>query len=270
MIKLRSAADAKEAMKAARIIFNLELHFHKGNKKETHQCLKQHLGTNENTQAFYSLLSTKEYFGWLKKKIMQITFFERLLAFYQNSDFVLKCKNMVKIILHLILYSWDLIKDIYFLIVYAGFFPVSRNDFNTFGFQIFFILMLSILVPIVLNLFVLLLESPAHLTLKGKLILVSFSVVSQSAIGYVIGRVRISKEKILKHYGKWSLHEHSEKLVETISRLEHQSQRLAKLQSKLRSNEGIFESSIQALILLTAIAIHFRYKQMIYFDLRLP
>ncbi len=118
--------------------------------------------------------------------------------------------------------------------------------------------MLSILVPIALNLCVILLENPVHLSLKGKLILVSFSGVSQSALGYVISRIRITKENFLKHYGKWSLHEHSEKLVEAISRLEHQSQWLAKLQSKLRSNEVIIESSVQALILLTAIAIHFR------------
>jgi len=259
MIKLRSTDDANEATETAKMIFKLELQRHKGDEKETHQCLKHHLGTNENTQAFYSLLSTSQYFEWLKKKIMHQKLFERILTFYKSSEFALNCQNILRIILQLILYSWDLIKDVYFLIVYTQFFPVSRNDFNTFGFQIFFLLLLSILVPIVLNLFVLLLESPAHLTLKGKLILVSFSYVSQPAIGYAINRIQLTKGKILKRYRKWSLHEHSENLVETISKLEQQSQQLAKLQSKLRLNEGIFESSIQAIILLIVITIHFRY-----------
>jgi len=259
MINLRSTNDTYEAMETAKIIFELELQFHEGHEKETHQCLKQHIGTNENMQAFYSLITSSENFGRLKKKILHHGFVETILAFYKSSNFALNCQNILKIILQLILYSWDLIKDVYFLIVYAQFFPVSRNDFDTFGFQIFFILLLSILVPIALNLFVLLLESPAHLTLKGKIFLVSFSFVSQPAIGYVINRIKFAKEKILKRYRKLSLHEHSENLVETISKLEQQSQRLAKLKSKLRLNEGIFESSIQALILLLVIAIHFRY-----------
>ncbi len=244
----------------AKVLFKLELNFHKGKKEEIHRCLKQQLGTNENTQAFYSLLSSKTIFGWLKKKIMQIKIFRRIYLWWKRSLFVLQCHSLVKIIIHLLVYSWDLIKDVYFLIFYTNFFPISRNDFHSFGFQVFFILMLSILIPNVLNVFVLLAESPRHLTMKGKIILLCFSMVSQSTIGYAISRLHLTKEKLRKIYGKLPLHQHSENLIQNILKLEEQSQRLVKLQSKLRTNEGIYESSVQAIILLIVLAIHYRFK----------
>ena len=48
-------------------------------------------------------------------------------------------------------------------------------------------------------------------------------------------------------------------LTKKLKRLEIKICSLARLQSKLWLNEGVFESTVQALILLIAIAMRFRY-----------
>ncbi len=159
-------------------------------------------------------------------------------------------QNTLKIALHLGVYSWDLIKDVYFLVAYTKFFPISMNPFNSFSFQIFLILLLSILVPVLLNIVVILTEKTAKLTQKGKLILGTFSLVSQPVISYAKGRLQMQKEK---KTGDWT---------KPISKLDENLHYLDKLLARLRTNEGIFESSIQSLVLLIAIALTLRFVEL--------
>jgi hypothetical protein len=218
----------------AKLLFQLELNYHKGDAKLTHECIKNQLGTNEKAAEFYAALQANAFLEMLKDKI--------------NGKFILGhktifslFKNILKIATHLILYSWDFIKDVYFLIAYTQFFPVSRNPFSSFGFQIFLVLIMSIVVPYFLNLIVIL---TAKLSLKGKVILGSLSMLSQPIIAYSQNRLQIQRER---ETNKTTL----EEMAERISILDQ-------LQSRLRTNESIFESSIQALVLLIAIALNFR------------
>ena len=223
------------ASETAKLLFQLELNYHKGDARQTHECIKNQLGTNEKAAEFYAALKTKKSFlKLLKDKI------NRKLSF-ANRAYVSLFKNILKIVIHLFVYSWDFIKDVYFLIAYTKFFPVSRNPFSTFGFQIFLVLLMSIIIPYALNLIVIL---TAKLSLKGKLILGSFSMLSQPIIAYTNNRLQIQREK---ETNKHTL----EGMAESISKLD-------KLQSGLRTNESIFESSIQAIVLLIAIALNFR------------
>jgi hypothetical protein len=100
---------------------------------------------------------------------------------------------------------------------------------------------MSILIPYALNLIVIL---TAKLSLKGKVILGSCSMLSQPIIAYTHNRLQIQRER---ETNKNTL----EEMAESISKLD-------KLQSRLRTNESIFESSIQAIVLLIAIALNFR------------
>jgi hypothetical protein len=162
-------------------------------------------------------------------------------------------QNTLKIAIQLVFYSWDLIKDIYFLVAYTKFFPISRNPFNSFSFQIFLILLLSILVPVLLNIMVILTEKTAKLTHKGKIILGTFSMLSQPIIAYAKGRLQMLKEK---RPGYWT---------KPISSLDENLHYLDKLLARLRTNEGIFESSIQAVVLLIAIAFTLRFVLCIFY-----
>jgi hypothetical protein len=222
------------ATDTAKLLFQLELNYHKGDAKLTHECIKNQLGTNEKSAEFYAALQANAFLEMLKDKI------NRKWSF-ANETFFSFIKNILKIVVHLILYSWDFIKDVYFLITYTKFFPVSRNPFNSFGFQIFLVLLMSILIPYALNLIVILTEK---LSLKGKVILGSFSLLSQPIIAYSHNRLQIQRERETNKNT-------SEEMAENISKLD-------KLQSRLRTNESIFESSIQAIVLLIAIALNFR------------
>jgi hypothetical protein len=223
------------ASQTAKLLFQLELNYHKGDAKQTHECIKNQLGTSEKATQFYNALKTKKSFlVLLKDKI------NRKWSLV-NRTYVSLLKNILKIAIHLCVYSWDFIKDVYFLIAYTKFFPVSRNPFNSFGFQIFLVLLMSILIPNVLNLIVIL---TAKLSLKGKVILGSFSMLSQPIIAYTNNRLQIQRER---EKNKYTL----EEMAESISKLD-------KLQSRLRINESIFESSIQAIVLLIATALNFR------------
>jgi hypothetical protein len=222
------------ASETAKLLFQLELSYHKGDARLTHECIKNQLGTNEKSAEFYAALQANAVLEMLKDKTNRkyILGHKKIFSLF---------KNILKIVIHLILYSWDFIKDVYFLITYTKFFPVSRNPFSSFGFQIFLVLLMSLIIPNALNLIVIL---TAKLSLKGKVILGSFSMLSQPIIAYSQNRLQIQRER---ETNKNTL----EEMAESISKLD-------KLQSRLRTNESIFESSIQAIVLLIAIALNFR------------
>ncbi len=234
LISLHGIGNTLAASETAKLLFQLELNYHKGDAKQTHECIKNQLGTNEKSEEFYAALKANAFLEMLKDKI------NRKWSF-ANRTYLSLFKNILKVIIHLCVYSWDFIKDVYFLMAYTKFFPVSRNPFSSFGFQIFLVLLMSIIIPNVLNLIVIL---TAKLSLKGKVILGSFSMLSQPIIAYSQNRLQIQRER---ETNKTTL----EEMAERISKLD-------KLQSRLRTHESIFESSIQAIVLLIAIALNFR------------
>jgi hypothetical protein len=244
-LKEENTDDIVEAIKFATSIFHLELKCHKGDLSQTHQCIKNKLGTNEKSKKFYSLLEASVHFELTKKNILK--------KYFHGFDTIgLMVKNKLRLALHLALYSWDLIKDVYFLIAYAKFFPISRNPFASFSFQIFFILLLSILIPVLLHTIIILTEKTAKLSYRGKIILGSFPMLSQPVIAYAKDRLLMLKEK---KSGDWSW-------TKPVSRLDENLHYLDKLLARLRNNEGIFESSIQAVVLLIAIAFTLRFVEL--------
>ena len=242
----------------AKCLFRLELEFHGGNIQETHACLKKHVGTNEISQTFYQLLASPDEPKGLISRLWNQSAAKVLLNKLAQSKVGLYLKHGLKLLAQIFYHSSDLIKDIFFLIIYSQFFPVSRNDFDTFQFQLFFILLLTIVLPNLLNIVVLLLESPSHLTVRGRVVLVMFCSVSQTVLGYATSKMRFAQEKLLMSYSELTSQQ-SMNLTEKLKRLEIKICSLARLQSKLWLNEGVFESTVQALILLIAIAMRFRY-----------
>jgi len=168
-------------------------------------------------------------------------------------------KTVFTIFLQIIVYSWDLIKDIYFLVVYAQFFPISRNSFTSFGFQTFLILLLSILIPNLINIIVLLTEKTSSMNMNEKIFLTLFVFVSQSMIGYAINRIHLMKEKLHRLYSNHNFDDLKTIAADQWKKLEDDISKLLIIQSRLRLTEGTFESSIQATVLILVIAIDFRY-----------
>ena len=237
----------------AMILFELELNFHKRNPIKVHECLKRHIETNHFVQKFYSILTLQRHHGLLHGKFSNFDRVHFIQNICRRSLIISTVKMCFKIIAHLILYSWDLIKDVYLLFVYSEFFPLSINSFASFGNQTFLFLLLSILVPNIFNILVLITESSVDLPINGKLLLICFVFVSQSIVGYSINRIQFRKERLQRYCSKSSFEHQQQKMTEGIKVLEQDCFKLNRLQAKLKENENTFESSVQALILLMAI-----------------
>ena len=82
-----------------------------------------------------------------------------------------------------------------------------------------------------------------------------FVYVSHSSISYVINNIQFVRGKLEQ---KLSSSITLEMQTETITRLEEQEIYLRKLHAMLKNTEGVFESSIQAVILVLTLALHFR------------
>ena len=82
-----------------------------------------------------------------------------------------------------------------------------------------------------------------------------FVYVSQSSISYVINKIQFVRGKLEQ---KLSSSITLEMQTETITRLEEQEIYLRKLHAMLKTTEGVFESSIQVIVLVLTVALHFR------------
>ncbi len=134
------------------IIHKSEKEIHRGQMKEFHNCIKEILGTNHNTEMFYSLndpVSKKEK---LTNYIRTFKQTRTLIDFYTNTQASIWIHHCLLGIFRIILYYIDLIKDIFFVIVYVQYVPISTVRFFSFNNIIFFLLCIIIIVPLFANL----------------------------------------------------------------------------------------------------------------------
>jgi len=257
MIKLQCTTAAQSSRIAANL-FHLELAFHKRNATEAHLCLKSNLGTDESSKLFYHLLSLRSFKFGAFGAFLRIRVVEIVQDFLRTSSTISFVNMCLKIAFQLFVHSWDLIKDIYLLFVYSEFVRLSIDAFASFGFQTFIILSTSIVIPNILNIVYLVSEKSGFLQTRARLLLIIFAPVSQSVIGYTINRIQFAKKNLQIEYSKFAPEHRHQMLAESIRTFEKTVYNLSHLQAKLRTNEGTFECSVQALVLIIAIAIILR------------
>jgi hypothetical protein len=141
-------------------IHKIEREIHRGNMKNFHVCIKDILGTNHNTEMFYSLneeLSLKEK---LKAYVRTFKHAGTWTDFYTNTEASVWINHCVLGIFRIVLYYIDLIKDIFFVIVYVQYVPISTVHFFSFNNIIFVLLCIIIIVPLFANFVLLLVINP--------------------------------------------------------------------------------------------------------------
>jgi len=128
-----------------------ELDFHKQNESDFHFCVKNNLGTNGTTKNLLKLLSPPskiivicQKLGFTKILKMREIFSSENVCFVKVTTFLL---GFVTGILNIGLYFIDLVKDVVFAILLRHKISVVLQNFETFGFQMFFITILSLLLP---------------------------------------------------------------------------------------------------------------------------
>ena len=99
---------------AASAIFRAEVNLHEGNHGEAHVCLKKHLGTNSDSQLFCQYLKARKPSS---RKFHGIDKLQEVIGSVQQTAAFSIAKFIVSSMLQSVVYSWDLVKDIYLLSV---------------------------------------------------------------------------------------------------------------------------------------------------------
>ena len=155
-----------------------------------------------------------------------------------------------------VVYSWDLVKDIYLLSVYFLF--VDLSNFYYFDSQVVVILLMSICIPNLLNIILLLTEKIDSVPPIVRGVLIPIVFLSVAVTNYALNKIQFVKESRQWLWKEPQSTNEREKF-ESYSMLKNQESQLTVLNAKLKITEGIFESSIQALVLMVTVATSLRY-----------
>ena len=264
MISLIHCEDVVQASGAAKTILNAELNFHGRNIGEVHSCLKKHLGTNSAYWLFNKCLRDRKPI----LEFAKLRFLHELMDNFKLTTTFSFGKFIFNSLIQIIVYSWDLVKDLYFLAYYSHFGQISISNFGSFDSQVLIVLIISITLPNLLNVVVLLKENLSTVPCKVRRLLVLIVFLSVSVtnyalnkIQYIKGRNQKSLEKLTSSAkGRHSGDSQRESVPLTLeSKFQNQECQLTSLLAKLKINEGIFESSIQAIVLMITVAVSLRY-----------
>jgi len=249
----------------AELFFQLECIHHKQNVGDVLICLKNKLGTNETTQwiinqsvgkqsSIAKLLSSCD--SWLKELCSNFTPF-KLMRHKAN-----KCKNVMIIVKHqliasgqIISYYLDFIKDTYLVILL--FQNVSlKNNFLSFEFQLLLFTVLSICLPQLANILYVIYCTVFKTFRRTSGILMSATFFLIPAVSlYIVnrfnGKREIEKKKNRLSFNKFILKK------EITPNQQIYVYRWNLFYSVLKTNEILFENTIQLLLLLLVIFIKF-------------
>ena len=238
--------DSSNKLEMSKTIFVTEAYIHRGNISEIYACLKK-LGTNSNTQFFFQCLINRRFI------------YQDQLEQLKSTTLFAIAKFIFISVIQIIIYSWDVVKDLYFLAFYCSFGQISEKQFSSFDSQVFLVLIVSILLPNLLNIVVLLLDNQGIVLVRVRKCLVLMVFLSVSVTSYVLNKTRYMMER-LKGITVESLASSVERKQTSDSqlRLAQHEYLLMSLNAKLKTNEGVYESTIQAVILMVTVAVRLR------------
>ena len=239
--------DSSNKLEMSKTIFVTEAYIHRGNISEVYVCLKKKLGTNSDTQFFFQCLINRRFI------------YQDQLEQLKSTTLFAIAKFIFISVIQIIIYSWDVVKDLYFLAFYCSFGQISEKQFSSFDSQVFLVLIVSILLPNLLNIVVLLLDNQGIVLVRVRKCLVLMVFLSVSVTSYVLNKTRYMMER-LKGITVESLASSVERKQTSDSqlRLAQHEYLLMSLNAKLKTNEGVYESTIQAVILMVTVAVRLR------------
>ena len=254
----------KQPSVAAKALFKLEYHFHSEDESATLICLKENLGTSEITQWFFGLLKPKNWikrsFSSLQKELKQRFFksstktknVSNLIKNYTFQRFLVVLKTQLAVLIQIIFYFLDLIKDSYLLVILYQKVSLLR-PFNSFEIQILFFTSLSIALPQICNfiLMIYFLTSKKIHQISGFILSITFVIIP--AVGlYLTNRFKSRKEIQLKET-KLELKSICFKPSYYQSKVENWMFR----SSVLKMIEAMSENTVQVSLLLFVILLKF-------------
>jgi hypothetical protein len=247
--------NGEKAHGIAKLFYNLECKYHSGNIESVHICIRRNFETNENAKELFKLLrkpptKRKSYHKLIPSAILKVL----------NTQFAASAYFYLLVSAKLLAYYVDMYKDIYVIIEFSEFITLSNLNFNSFGFQVYIMLIVSVTLPLIFNWFTLY-HAKEWLHLKPKNInlalLIVWPLVPAVAI-YVTSKQNFLTQRVktLQHYNKGNL-KNVPQLIKTLTKNDFLMQQSSTLLSDLRSNENATEHFVQSLVLILLIALKF-------------
>jgi hypothetical protein len=260
--KLNQLQDTESQTEVAKLLFKLEYFHHKENQKSTWLCLKNNLGTNDDSKTFFDLLKPQNG-AIVKMSNLLAIFLQKLITkFYsiskctknnQCSKLVLLIKHQVIAFFYIAFYYLDLIKDCFLLTLL--FQKVSLlGSFYSFEVQLLFLTSLSIFLPQIANAtFVVYSTVTKNIHLASGIVLF-FLVFLLPAVGIqLLARFKYNHESDTR---KSSPEQNTKSYMAQVQKWSFRT-------SFLKMNEILFENTIQIYILMFLILMKFSSTQTI-------
>jgi hypothetical protein len=246
--------EEEKAQDIAKEFYKLESKYHSGCKENIYTCIKRNFGTNENSKHLFKCIEQKPKQCNLFKKVIHtvVIHFWKIPCSQRVCFIVLVCAKLFS-------YYTDLYKDIYILVKFSKFVPISTLKWNSYGFQVFIVLIVSVTLPVIVNLFALTYGKKC-LQLKSKIIsfgILLYSPLVPAVIVYFISKLNfVSKQiKTLHKNQKTPKSMYISPSIEKLSKNNNLIEQRSRLLAELRSNENATEHLIQSLVLILIIAV---------------
>jgi hypothetical protein len=153
------------------------------------------------------------------------------------------------------------VPNIYVIVEYSNHLPIGNFSVNSFGFQVFIVLIVSVTLPVIVNLFTLF-HANEWSTLKSRIINLGIIILSplvpalavyvSSKFYFVSQRIKIFHRNKKNHKIK-----NSSDSIPALSKNDDLMQQSSTLLSDLRSNENATEHFIQSLVLIMLFALKY-------------
>jgi hypothetical protein len=245
--------EEEKAQDIAKAFYMLESKYHTGCKESIYTCIKRNFGTNEHSKHLFKLIEQKSersnHFKMLIPKIVS-NFLKKSVTFLLFA--LLLCSKLFA-------YYTDLYKDIHIIVEFSRFLPIRDMKWSSYGFQVFTVLIVSLTLPLILNLFAL---SDGKKYFQNQLKLINFRIcfcfpMVPAVIVYYISKLNIISKQILTLPKKQKNPTTTDMStsIETLSKNNNLIDKGSRLLTELRSNENATEHFIQSLVLIIIIAV---------------
>jgi len=240
-----------------KVYYKFEMKYHDENELNLYKCVKFHLGTSKKTFWFLKLgkmlQSEKTKIHNVKSQLLRFGPIKKLLKVKNIKSVSVTTQNYLLTGIQIVFYFTDLIKDLFLIITIARFVPFSLSSLDSFGFQIFFLLLLSIILPECINAVTMLTSNDLSVCKNSaKIYLACLPPILSALSLYISSRYKSKKDLMYQKKDK--------NLDDFLSNFQTLRKRLMYLEEKenywhdisvrMRRNENVFEHTLQVIVLI--------------------
>jgi hypothetical protein len=187
-----------------------------------------------------------------------VKYVPKTLSELANSAFISYIKFFVMVSLKIYMYYADLYKDIFIINEYAKYFQFAESEFNTFGYQVFVLLIFSVAFPMVINFLFIMTEKWITSRTVKIVIIMLFPLTPAIAIYFSVKLIFLKQRtKLLYKNDQKNSEFKTVKASQQLAKYDTMYCQWTTFLASLRSNENVIEHYLQTLVLIVLIGLKF-------------